>query len=80
MIQKIKNFWLGLSDTTRAHVISAARTFASAFATSVIVLLKAGVSWHWSFWVAAFTMGAGAGLKALIENYAPPSLGGIRRG
>ncbi len=77
-MQSIKNFWLSLSATTRSHIITAVRTFAATFTTTFILILKSGgISWSWPFWFAVAGTALNAAFKALIESYAPPSLGGL---
>lgn len=75
----IKNYWLNLSDTTRAHIISSLKTFAAAGLATVLITLKSGIHWDVTFFSAIITAGFNSGIKALIETYAPPSLGGVKK-
>jgi hypothetical protein len=77
-MQIIQNYWNSLSATTRSHIISAVRTFGATFVGTFLIILKSGqVSWSWPFWFATTTAAFNAGFKALIESYAPVSLGGL---
>lgn len=80
MSEKIKSWWLGLSDTTRSHIISSTKVFLAAFIVPILIALKQGhMEWTVAFFSSLVTAGINSGFKALIENYAPPSLGGIKR-
>ncbi len=80
MSEKIQSWWLSLSDTTRSHIISSTKVFLAAFIVPVLIALKQGhIEWSVAFLSSLVTAGLNSGIKALIENYAPPSLGGIRK-
>lgn len=84
-MQTIKNWWNGLSADTRDHIISAGRVFVSTFVAVAGAAISAvglnNLSGH--LILAALTAGIGAALSAvlkyLIQEYAPPTLGGKRK-
>ena len=74
----VKNFWLGLSDTTRDHVVSAVRTFVATFVVmSASIVVAAGIeNFSKALLISAVTAGVNAGFKSLLQAFAPVSLGG----
>lgn len=79
MIEKIKNFWNSLSEDKKTHIISAWDTFISGFGTCFLIAVESGVSWTWAFWGGVIGIGLRGGIKALRQNYAPTTLGGIKK-
>lgn len=75
---KISDYWNSLSPRTQGQLVSAGKTFLASFVASVVVVSKTGIHWDVTFLGMVLTTGISNGIKALLESYAPPSLGGIK--
>jgi hypothetical protein len=67
-----------MKDTTKELLISAGKTFATAFVVTVAISFVESdtISWTLSFWGAIATAGLRAGISAVIAPYIPVKLGG----
>ncbi len=68
-----------MSDETKTKVISAVKTFMTAFVISILVVLSdkdLSISWTAAFWIPLFTAAARAGITAVIDPLIPVRLGG----
>ena len=67
-----------MSDETKLKLISAGKTFATAFivAGASILASTESISWTLAFWGSLATAGLRAGITAIIAPYLPIKLGG----
>ncbi len=76
----ISTYWASLSDVTRDRILSAVRVFVTTFITTFGMIMTSGnISWSWPFLFSVASTALNAAVKALMQSYAPVSLGGIRK-
>jgi hypothetical protein len=69
----MKKYWLTLSKSTRAHIISAVRVFLATFgALSIPTLLAAGVeNWNYALLTSVGVSALNGALKVVWETFFP---------
>lgn len=68
-----------MSDTLKIQLISALNTFVATFVVAVGTSLQGGVEWSGAFWISVLITAGRVGLKALINQFLPVKLGGVRK-
>lgn len=67
-----------MTSNLTQHWQSALQTFVAGFLGFIVLQLQGGapIQWTWTFWLSIGLSAIRAGVKVLVENYAPVALGG----
>ncbi len=67
------------SNSTKTEIISIVNTFLATFLSIVAVTASSHIEWTLTFWSSLAIAGIRAGIKAVINQFVPTTLGGVKK-
>ncbi len=69
-----------MNQYVQEHLVSALQTFLAVFLTTLGTTLASGqIEWTWAFAGAIVLTAARTAVKVIFQNFAPVSLGGLKK-